>query len=72
MKLIMRNACFRRDANRSQEPQTRKMVRDLVVALAKVHGRPAQDVSKSDWDRAKWELAGEPDSNPKEAAPESE
>jgi len=54
-----------------REPVTRKMVRERAVALAGVHGRPAQDVSKSDWERAKWELAGEPDSDPKEATPES-
>jgi hypothetical protein len=59
------------DASRSHEPPTRKMIRELAVALAKVHDRPAQDVSKSDWERAKWELAGEPNSDPKETAPES-
>jgi hypothetical protein len=54
----------------------RKMVRERAVELAVINGRSAQDVSKSDWERAKRELRGEPDTDPKEAvlesAPESE
>ena len=52
------------------------MVRERAVELAIINGRPAQDVSKSDWEQAKRELTGEPDTDPKEAilesAPESE
>ena len=55
---------------------TRKMVRKRAVELAVINGRSAQDVSKSDWEQAKRELTGEPDTDPKEAvlesAPESE
>src|ERR1017187_9119 len=55
---------------------TRKMVRKRAVELAVVNGRSASDVSKSDWEQAKRELTGEPDTDPKEAvlesAPESE
>jgi hypothetical protein len=55
---------------------TRKMVRERAVELAVVNGRTAQEVSKSDWEQAKRELAGEPDMDSKEAAldsaPESE
>jgi hypothetical protein len=55
---------------------TRKMVRERAVELAVIGGRSAQDVSKSDWEQAKRELTGEPDTDPKEAllesAPESE
>ena len=55
---------------------TRKMVRERAVELAVINGRPAQDVSKSDWEQAKRELTGETDIDPKEAvlesAPESE
>jgi hypothetical protein len=55
---------------------TRKMVRERAIELAVINGRPAQDVSKSDWEQAKRELTGEPDADPKEAilesAPESE
>ena len=55
---------------------TRKMVRERAVELAIINGRSAQEVSKSDWEQAKRELTGEPDTDPKEAvlesAPESE
>ena len=55
---------------------TRKMVRERAVELAVINGRSAQDVSKSDWEQAKRELTGEPDTDPKaavlESAPESE
>jgi hypothetical protein len=55
---------------------TRKMVRERAVELAVINGRAARDVSKSDWDQARRELTGEPDTDPKEAvlesAPESE
>lgn len=55
---------------------TRAMVRERAVELAIIDGRPAQEVSKSDWEQAKRELTGEPDVDPKEAvlesAPESE
>jgi hypothetical protein len=52
------------------------MVRERAVELAVINGRAARDVSKSDWDQARRELTGEPDTDPKEAvlesAPESE
>jgi len=55
---------------------TRKMVRERAVELAVINGRTEQEVSKSDWEQAKRELTGEPDTDPKEAvlesAPESE
>ena len=55
---------------------TRKMVRERAVELARINGRSAKDVSKSDWEQAKRELTGEPDMDPKaailESAPESE
>ncbi len=55
---------------------TRKMVRERAVELAVIHGRSAQAVSKSNWEQAKRELTGEPDTDPKtvvlESAPESE
>ena len=55
---------------------TRKMVRERAVELAVINGRSAQDISKSDWEQAKRELTGEPDTDPNEAvletAPESE
>jgi hypothetical protein len=50
---------------------TRKMVRERAVELAVINGRSAQEVSKSDWEQAKRELTGEPDTDPKEAALES-
>jgi hypothetical protein len=55
---------------------TREMVRARAVELAVIAGRSAVEVSKSDWEQAKRELAGEPEINPKEAllesAPESD
>jgi hypothetical protein len=55
---------------------TRKMVRERAVELAVINGRFAQEVSKSDWEQAKRELTGEPETDPNEAilesAPESE
>jgi hypothetical protein len=55
---------------------TSKMVRKRAVELAKLDGRSAQNVSKSDWETAKRELTGGPEMDPKEAAleaaPESE
>ena len=55
---------------------TRKMVRERAVELAVINGRSAQDVSKSDWEKAKRELTGDSDPDPNEAvlesAPESE
>ena len=50
---------------------TRKMVRERAVELAVINGRAARDVSKSDWDQARRELTGEPDTDPKEAVLES-
>jgi len=55
---------------------TRKMVRERAIELAVINGRSAQDVSKSDWQQAKQELTGKPDTDLKEealeSAPESE
>ena len=55
---------------------TRRMVRQRAVERAVTNGRSAQDVSKSDWEQAKRELTGDPDTDPNEAAieaaPESE
>ncbi|HEY5234160.1 MAG TPA: hypothetical protein VIK35_11560 [Verrucomicrobiae bacterium] len=55
---------------------TRKMVRERAVELAVINGRSAREVSKSDWEQARRELTGEPDTDPKDAilesAPESE
>jgi hypothetical protein len=55
---------------------TRKMVRERAVEIAGINGRSPQDVSKTDWEQAKRELTGEPDTDLKEAvleaAPESE
>ena len=50
---------------------TRKMVRERAVVLAIISGRSAQHVSKSDWEQAKWELTGQPDTDAKEAILES-
>jgi hypothetical protein len=55
---------------------TRAMVRDRAVELAIINGRPASEVSPTDWDQAKRELTGESDAEPNdvilESAPESE
>ena len=52
------------------------MVRARAAELALINGRFAHEASKSDWEQAKRELTGEPDTDPKEAvlesAPESE
>jgi hypothetical protein len=50
---------------------TRTMVRERAVELAVINGRSAQEVSKSDWEQAKRELAGDSDTDPSEAALES-
>jgi hypothetical protein len=44
---------------------TRKVVRERAVELAMMRGRGAQEVSKSDWEQAKRDLAVEP--GPKES-----
>ena len=55
---------------------TRQMVRERAVELAAINGRSAQEVTKSDWEAAKWELTDDPVSNTNEraleSAPESE
>lgn len=55
---------------------TRKMVRARAVELAAINGRSAQEVSKSDRDRAKRQLTSDSDTDSKQAvlesAPESE
>jgi hypothetical protein len=55
---------------------TRKMVRTRAVELAVIDGRSPEEVSKSDWEQAKRELTGEPETDPKEvileSAPESD
>ena len=55
---------------------TRKQVRERAMELAVINGRSTQEASKADWEQAKRELTGEPDTDPKtaalEAAPEAE
>jgi len=55
---------------------TRKMVQERADDLAVINGRSMQEVSESDWEQAKCELTGKPDTASKEAiiesAPESE
>lgn len=55
---------------------SRKMLRERAVELAATAGRPAQAVSKTDWEQAKRELAagdaGDANQAALEAAPESE
>ena len=55
---------------------TRKMVRIRAVELAVIDGRSSEEVSKSDWEQAKRELTGEPETDPNElileSAPESD
>jgi hypothetical protein len=53
---------------------TRGMVRERAVELAIISGRPACEVTTSDWDQAKQELTGGSDLNDAllESAPESE
>jgi hypothetical protein len=50
---------------------TPKMVRQRAAELAVIDGRSEQDVSKSECEEARWELKGEPDTDPKETALES-
>jgi hypothetical protein len=50
---------------------TRSMVRERAIELAVINGRAAHEVSKSDWEQAKRELTGEPDTDPSEAVLES-
>ena len=50
---------------------TYEMVQKRALELAVIHGRTAQDVSKSDWEQAKRELTGEPDVDPIDAVLES-
>jgi len=50
---------------------TRNMVRERALELALINGRSAREASKSDWEQAKRELTGEPDTDPKQAALES-
>jgi hypothetical protein len=49
----------------------REMVRQRAVELAIINGRTDQDASKADWEQAKRELTGEPDTDPKDATLES-
>jgi hypothetical protein len=55
---------------------TPKMVRKRAAELAVINGRSVREVSESDWEQAKQELTGGPDSASKEevleSAPESE
>ena len=55
---------------------TRGIVRERAIELAIIDGRPAAEVSKSDWEQAKRELTGglDPDVNETllESAPEAE
>ena len=55
---------------------TRKMVLTRAVELAVIDGRSPEEMSKSDWEKAKRELMGGPETDPKEAllesAPESD
>ena len=50
---------------------TRSMVRERAVELAVINGRSAHEASKSDWEQAKRELTGEPDTDLNEAVLES-
>ena len=55
---------------------TREMVEARAIELAIINGRSAHEVSESDWEQAKQELTGKPDTDAKEetldSAPESE
>jgi hypothetical protein len=46
---------------------TQQMVRERAVELAVINGRSPQKTSKSDWERARRELTGDPDVDPNEA-----
>jgi len=50
---------------------TRSMVRARAVELAAIDGRSRHDLSQSDWEQAKRDLAGEPDLDPNQAILES-
>lgn len=50
---------------------SRQMVRERAVELAAIDGRSAQDVAKADWEQAKRELTGEPETDPNTAALEA-
>ena len=50
---------------------TRGMVRERAVELALINGRTALEVTESDWEQARRELTGKPDTDPNEAALES-
>ena len=47
------------------------MVRERAVELAVINGRSTLDVSKSDWEQAKMELTGDPDTDSNETVIES-
>jgi hypothetical protein len=55
---------------------SRAMVKERAIELAIINGRPAAEVSKSDWEQAKRELTGCSETDPNEdfleSAPESE
>lgn len=50
---------------------TRKIVLDRAVQLALINGRSIQHVTKTDWEQAKRELTGQPESDPKQVLLES-
>lgn len=50
---------------------TRGMVRARAAEVAVINGRSSHDLAQSDWQQAKRDLAGGPDSDPKEAILES-
>lgn len=50
---------------------TRRMVRERAIELAVIDGRPTSETSKSDWERAKSELAATAEMRPNEAAQEA-
>jgi hypothetical protein len=45
---------------------TRAMVRERAVELTVINGHSAQEVSTTEWEQAKWELTGVPESSPGE------
>ena len=50
---------------------THEKVRARAAELAVINGRSAHEVSKADWERAKRELTGVPDTDPNETVLES-
>ena len=50
---------------------TRGMMRERAAAIAAIHGHSMPRVSKSDWEQAKTELAGEQDAAVRQTALES-